>query len=71
MQDLATGDRTLLAKGPRGLDDQVEWLDDDTLLYGLPRADDPGVTDVWSVDTSADASPTLLIEQAWSPTVVR
>ncbi len=71
VQDLATGDRTLLANGPRGLDDQVEWLDDDTLLYGLPRADAAGVTDVWSVDTSADASPALLIEQAWSPTVVR
>ncbi|GAA1935268.1 PD40 domain-containing protein [Nocardioides hwasunensis] len=69
--DLATGERTLLAKGPRGLDDQVEWLDDDTLLYGMPRADDAGVTDVWSVDTTADAEPQLLIEQAWSPTVVR
>ena len=71
VHDLATGDRTLLAKGPRGLDDQVEWLDDDTLLYGMPRADEPGVTDVWAVDTTSDAEPELLIEQAWSPTVVR
>jgi hypothetical protein len=71
VQDLATGARTLLEQGPRGLDDQVEWLDDDTLLYGMPRADEPGVTDVWSVDTAADAAPELLIEQAWSPTVVR
>lgn len=71
VQDLATGERTLLSNGPRGLDDQVEWLDDDTLLYGLPRADEPGVTDVWSVDATAESSPTLLIEQAWSPTVVR
>lgn len=71
VQDLATGERTLLADGPRGLDDQVEWLDDDTLLYGMPRDDEPGVTDVWSVDTQATARPELLIEQAWSPTVVR
>lgn len=71
VQDLASGDRTLLERGPRGLDDQVEWLDDDTLLYGMPRRDEPGVTDVWSVDTTADAEPELLIEQAWSPTVVR
>ncbi|QSR32540.1 hypothetical protein CFI00_18995 [Nocardioides sp. S5] len=71
VQDLATGERTLLERGPRGLDDQVEWLDDDTILYGLPRADQPGVTDVWSVDADADAEPELLIEQAWSPTVVR
>jgi hypothetical protein len=71
VQDVATGERTLLADGPRGLDDQVEWLDDDTLLYGMPRADEPGVTDVWSVDATPDAQPQLLIEQAWSPTVVR
>lgn len=71
VQDLATGERVLLAKGPRGLDDQVEWLDDDTLLYGMPRQDEPGVTDVWSVDAAADAAPVLFIEQAWSPTVVR
>lgn len=71
VQDLETGDRTLLEQGPRGLDDQVEWLDDDTLLYGLTRTDEPGVTDVWSVGTTADAQPELLIEQAWSPAVVR
>lgn len=71
VQDVVSGERTLLADGPRGLDDQVEWLDDDTLLYGMPRADEPGVTDVWSVDTTPDARPRLLIEQAWSPTVVR
>lgn len=71
VRDLATGERTLLEKGPRGLDDQVAWLDDDTLLYGLPRTDEPGVTDVWAVDTTADAEPQLLVEEAWSPTVVR
>ena len=71
VQDLATGERTLLESGPRGLDDQVEWLDDDTLLYGMPRADEPGVTDTWAVDTTPDATPRLLIEQAWSATVVR
>ena len=71
VQDLATGDRTLLEAGPRGLDDQVEWLDDDTVIYGMPRADEPGVTDTWAVDTAPDAVPQLLIEQAWSATVVR
>ncbi|NPC40879.1 hypothetical protein [Nocardioides sp. zg-1230] len=71
VQDLATGERTLLEAGPRGLDDQVEWLDDDTVIYGMPRADEPGVTDTWAVDTAANATPSLLIEQAWSATVVR
>jgi hypothetical protein len=71
VMDLGTGKRTVLANSPRGVDDQVEWLDDDTLLYGMPRDDEPGVTDVWSLGTTADATPELLIEQAWSPTVVR
>lgn len=69
--DLASGERTLLENSARGLDDQVEWLDDDTLLYGLPRPDEPGVSDVWSVETTPDAEPEVLIEEAWSPTVVR
>ena len=47
------GKRTVLDRRTRSVDDQVEWLDDDTLLYGLPRADEPGVTDVWALDTSA------------------
>jgi hypothetical protein len=71
VMDLETGERTLLENGPRGVDDQVEWLDDDTLLYGMTRNVEPGVSDVWSVDTDAGAEPELLIEQAWSPTVVR
>lgn len=71
VEDLATGERTLLESGPRGLDDQAEWLDDDTVIYGMPRADEPGVTDVWSVDATADAEPQLLVEEAWSPSVVR
>jgi hypothetical protein len=28
------------------------------------------VTDVWSLETTAGAAPQLLIEQAWSPSVV-
>jgi len=69
--DLETGKRTPLTNGPQGVDDQVEWLDDNTLLYGLPRADEPGVTDVWSIATTPKAKPKLLIEQAWSPSVIR
>ena len=71
VHDLATGSRTVLEGGPRGVDDQVAWLDDDTLMYGLPRQDQPSVEDVWALDTRPDATPRLLIEEAWSPTVVR
>lgn len=68
--DLATGKQTLLAGETRNVDDQMEWLDDDTVLYGVPRDDEPGVTDVWSLETRPGATPDLLIEQAWSPAVV-
>lgn len=71
VEDVASGGRTLLERGPRGVDDQVEWLDDDTLIYGMPRGDEPGVTDTWAIGITAEAEPTLFIEQAWSATVVR
>lgn len=67
--DLGSGNETLLP-ATRGLDDQAAWLDDDTLLYGIPRADLPGTTDVWEVDTDATATPQVLIPGAWSPAVV-
>ncbi|WP_052336287.1 TolB family protein [Nocardioides alkalitolerans] len=69
--DLATGEERVLRGETRGVDDQAAWLDDDTLLYGVPRTDEPGVTDVWALDTADDAAPRLLVEQAWSPSVVR
>jgi hypothetical protein len=46
-------------------------LDDDTLLYGLPRAGKAGVSDIWEINTHPKAKPSMFIEQAWSPSVVR
>ncbi len=71
LHDLASGERRVLTRRTSGVDDQVTWLDEDTLLYGMPREKETGVTDVWSLDTAPGAQPRLLIEQAWSPTVVR
>ena len=68
--DLATGRRTVLAGETHSIDDQIEWLDDDTVLYGLQREDEP-VSDVWSLDTSASAKPRVLISEAASPAVLR
>ncbi|MDM8083222.1 hypothetical protein QUV83_00375 [Cellulomonas cellasea] len=68
--DLATDAETVLAE-ERDVDDQVEWLDDDTLLYGMPRDDDVGVTDVWAIPARPDAAARVLIPQAWSPAVVQ
>jgi dipeptidyl aminopeptidase/acylaminoacyl peptidase len=68
--DLTTGRRTVLTGEPHSVDDQIEWLDDDTVLYGLGREGEP-VSDVWALDTSADATPRLLIPEASSPAVLR
>ena len=54
----------------RSVDDQVEWLDEDTVLYGLPREGTPGDSDVWALERTG-GEPYLFIEQAWSPAVVR
>lgn len=69
--DLATGRENTLDGETRSVDDQAEWLDDGTLLYGLPRADDAGVSDIWSIETTRDSKPAIFVEQAWSPSVVR
>lgn len=70
VRDLASQQETLIPLA-QGLDDQVEWLDNDTLLFGLPREGAVGDSDVYSIDIEADAQPQLFIEHAWSPSVER
>jgi hypothetical protein len=68
--DLATGERWRLAE-TRDVDDQVEWLDDATVMYGI---DDPNSfsprTDVWAVPADGSGEPQRLIDAAWSPVFV-
>lgn len=54
----------------RSVDDQIEWLDDATVLYGLPRDGAPGDSDIWSLSL-AGGEPEVFLEHAWSPAVVR
>jgi hypothetical protein len=68
--DLATGTQTVLAER-RSVDDQVEWLDDHTVLYALPGADSEATSDVWQVPADGSGGPTIFIPLAMSPAVVR
>jgi hypothetical protein len=68
--DLATGNVTVLGE-QRDLDDQIEWLDNGTILYGMPRDGSGPDSDVWSLSLEPGATPQLFIEHAWSPAVVR
>jgi len=68
--DVASGTEIVLP-GDRSVDDQAEWLDDSTVLYGLPRIDAVGDNDIWAVAADGTSDPVLFIEHAWSPAVVR
>lgn len=69
--DLAAGTERLLAE-TRSVDDQVQWLDDSTVLYGLPLTGERGgETDLWAVPVDGTGPPRLLVPQAWSASVVR
>ncbi|AEV84022.1 protein tolB [Actinoplanes sp. SE50] len=69
--DLATGRSTLLAER-HSVDDQIEWLDDRHVLYGLPRSGTgPSASDVWTVPANGSGAPAVFVPDAWSPAVVR
>ena len=69
--DLASHQETLLAE-TRSVDDQVEWLDDQRLLYALPRSgNETGSSDVWVQPADGSGTPSVLIGGAASPAVVR
>lgn len=68
--DFVAGTEVILPE-KRNVDDQVDWLDNDTILYGLPRSGTIGDSDVWSVLDDGTAEPDLFLEHAWSPSVVR
>ena len=61
--DLATGVETPLAE-TRSVDDQLEWLDDDNLLYGVAG-------DTWTVRADGSGTAREYLAAADSPAVVR
>lgn len=68
--DLETGADFAVA-GKHNVDDQVEWLDDRRVMYGLARKPGSLETDVWVVPADGSGKPSVLIKEAWSPAVVR
>jgi len=68
--DIATKKVTVLDIETRSVDDQIEWLDDDTLLYGVPNSS-PGDSDIWELKADGKTKPSIFIHHAWSPAVVQ
>ena len=57
---------------PADIDDQANWLDDDTVIYALPVADTGTPTfDTWQVPADGSGTPQRLLPGAWSTAVVR
>ncbi|WP_331711957.1 hypothetical protein [Arthrobacter sp. B6] len=68
--NIASGTETVLTE-QRDIDDQLEWLDASTVVYGVPRDESGQDSDIWSLAIDPAAQPSLFIEHAWSPAVVR
>lgn len=66
---LRTGAERMLDES-HSVDDQVEWLDNDTILYALHQGD-PTVSqpefDIWALDVTPGAAPVLFLPNANSP----
>lgn len=70
--DTATLEARPLTGETRSVEDHVEWLDNDTILYALPRdgetdTDPQPIYDIWSLDLTAGAEPRLYAPYASSP----
>ena len=69
--DLRTMQERQLAE-TRSVDDQVEWLDNNSLLYSLPAAaSGTAATNTWTVPADGSGTPRLLVPNAYSPVVLR
>jgi hypothetical protein len=69
--DLRTGRDVALAE-TRSVDDQVEWLNDHTVLYSLPHARAGSAQqDTWELPSDGSGAPKLFLSGSWSPAVTR
>ena len=67
---LSDGTETVV-RTARSVDDQIEWLDDERILFGLAPPGGGATADVWVAPADGSAPAELLIPAAWSPAVVR
>lgn len=68
LYDLRTGADVALAAEPRSVEDHVEWLDADRILYHLTG---PSGADVWVLRVDGTEAPRMLRARAYAPAIVR
>jgi WD40-like Beta Propeller Repeat len=71
--DLASSNALVLAAETRNVDDQVEWLDGQRLVYALPQQGSPSSagTDLWAIAADGSGAPELYLAAGFSPAVAR
>jgi len=67
--DIATNEEQVLDKESRSVDDQVEWLDNQTVMYHLTGTG--SAADLWTLAVDGSSGPALMLREAYSPAVVR
>jgi hypothetical protein len=68
--DLENNVERLIDAEARYIDDQVEWLDSQHLLYAVPRRT-TAISDVWVTPVDGTVPPRVFLPEASSPVVVR
>lgn len=66
--DLRSGVETPLTNETRSVDDQVDWLDNERVMYHITGSRG---ADIWVLRTDGTGSPQILREYAYSPAVIR
>jgi hypothetical protein len=67
--DLDTLTEKPLWNESRSVDDQVEWLDDQHVMYHLTGGST--AADIWSASVDGETPPALVVPDAYSPAVLR
>lgn len=55
----------------RSIDDQLEWLDNEHVLYSVPDKSSPAVTNVWINRADGTGTADIFLEDAYSPALLR
>jgi hypothetical protein len=71
--DLASGKETALSAETRNVDDQVEWLGNEEVLYAMPVDANAAsaATNLWAIAVDAASAPRLFMPMAFSPAMAR
>jgi hypothetical protein len=69
--DLSTMEERAIAAETRSVDDQLEWLDEAHVLYGMRRSSQSALSDVWVAPIDGSGPARVFIAEGDSPTVIK